>query len=77
MPLLTRASVRRWLADDPGRTITALARAAGTTQPHLSAWLSGRRDINLSTADTIFDAMASLSSVSVARVYTCGNKKSA
>lgn len=53
-------------------TVTALADAAEVTRPRLSAWLNGHRDtITLETANKIFDAMKKLSSLNIAKQYTC------
>ena len=51
-----RADVRAAL--ERGRTLAEIARASGVPRPNLSAWLHGRRDITMSTADKIHAALS-------------------
>lgn len=51
-----RAAIRAEL-DRRGMSISALARAAGLTQPQLSTYLSGQRDLTGASLERIADAL--------------------
>lgn len=57
-PIDFRAFVRGQL-EARGRSISELARVAGLTQPQVSAWLSGRKDITVSSLERLLTALRS------------------
>jgi len=59
-PFSFRVRVRSEL-DRLGMSISALAREAGLTQPAVSAWLSGRKDITVTSLERLLLVLAEAS----------------